>query len=265
MRTILQGLTTVPGVMGGMLSDERGHVLADSFPPFFDQGMISGVAEMLHDGALGLQEATGGVKLFDVRFELGRILIKSLPKMFVVVLCQPTVNVQLLFISLNIAIRKLEKISLEQPLESPVLPSTPALQEPRPGVIHRPLSATSAYSDYRAVTDAKGVLLTCEIMKKTASTFWDSMTDSASVNRSTALEISNFFNTGPFRKLTVTNRATGVGRHIPVSVIQHDRDHVYDGKLVVTLAVAELLKVKEGDQLRAEVVIGGGILGWEGI
>jgi len=84
MQNILQGLTSVPGVMGGMLSDERGNVLEHSFPPFFDQGMISGVAEMLHDGAVGLQEATGGVKLFDVRFELGRILIKSLPKMFLI-------------------------------------------------------------------------------------------------------------------------------------------------------------------------------------
>ena len=227
--------------------------------------MISGVAEMLHDGAVGLQEATGGVKLFDVRFELGRILIKSLPKMFMVVLCQPTINVQLLFISLNIAIKKLEKLPLEQLLEQPSRPAAPVLQAPQQVDARRPLPATPAYSDYRALTDAKGVLLTCEIMKKTASTFWDSMTDSASVNRNTALEISNFFNTGPFRKLTITNRATGAGKHIPVNVIQHDRDHAYDGKLVVTLAVAELLKVKEGDQLRVEVVVGGGILGWEGI
>lgn len=265
MQNILQGLTSVPGVMGGMLSDEHGNVLEHSFPPFFDQGMIRGVAEMLHDGTVGLQEATGGVKLFDVRFELGRILIKSLPKMFMVVLCQPTTNVQLLFISLNIAIKKLEKLSLEQLPQQPSRPAAPALQAPQAVVAHRPLPATPVYSDYRAVTDAKGVLLTCEIMKKTASTFWDSMTDSASVNRNTALEISNFFNTGPFRKLTITNCATGAGKHIPVNVIQHDRDHAYDGKLVVTLAVAELLKVKEGDQLRAEVVIGGGILGWEGI
>jgi len=50
-----------------------------------------------------------------------------------------------------------------------------------------------------------------------------------------------------------------------VTVIQHDRDHSYDGKVLVTLALAELLKVKEGDQIRAEVVVGGGYFGWEGI
>ncbi|MGB9081229.1 MAG: hypothetical protein WCD00_08005 [Desulfuromonadaceae bacterium] len=48
-------------------------------------------------------------------------------------------------------------------------------------------------------------------------------------------------------------------------MIQHDRDHVYDGKIILTQALTELLRVKEGDQIRVEVVHGGGILGWEGI
>ena len=129
----------------------------------------------------------------------------------------------------------------------------------------RPDSAAPAYSDYRAVTDSKGVLLTCETMKKTAGTFWESMTDNASVNRNTALEISHFFKTGPFKKLTLTNCTSGISKHVPISVIQHDRDHVYDGRIILTQALTELLHVKEADQIRVEVVHGGGILGWEGI
>jgi hypothetical protein len=141
----------------------------------------------------------------------------------------------------------------------------PQVQAPPAAASVRPTAAAPVYSDYRAVSDAKGVLLTCEIIVKTAGTFWDSMSDHASVNRNTALEVSNFFNTGPFKKLTLTNRTSGANKHVPVSVIQHDRDHAYDGKVLVTLALAELLKVKEGDQIRAEVVHGGGFLGWEGI
>lgn len=266
MHSIMMGLATVPGVMGGMLSDERGNVLAHSFPPLFDQGTLRGATELLLDNTVGLQEATGGVKLFDVRFELGRVIIKTLPRMFLVILCQPVVNVQLLFISINVAIKKLEKLSMDNLLVQaaqqalPQVPmSQPAAHSPRPAV------AAPVYSDYRAVTDAKGVLLSCEIIRKTAGTFWDSMSDQASVNRSTALEVSNFFNTGPFKKLTVSNRSSGISRHVPVTVIQHDRDHAYDGKLLVTLALAEVLKVKEGDQVRAEVVVGGGYFGWEGI
>jgi predicted regulator of Ras-like GTPase activity (Roadblock/LC7/MglB family) len=266
MQSIMLGLTSVPGVMGGMLADERGNVLAHSFPPYFDAGTIKGAAELLQDNTVGLQEVTGGVKLFDIRFELGRLIIKTMPHMFVVVLCQPTINVQLLFISLNVAIKKLEKLSIDNLLVQTAQQAAPHVQMPPiSGATSRPVSAAPAYSDYRAVTDEKGVLLTCETMKKTAGTFWESMADNASINRDTAFEISNFFKTGPFKKLTVSNRTNGISKHVPISVIQHDRDHVYDGKIILTQALTELLHVKEGDQIRVEVVHGGGILGWEGI
>lgn len=264
MQTIMLGLTTVPGVMGGMLSDERGNVLAHSFPPYFDKGTIKGAADLLQDNTTGLQDITGGVKLFDIRFELGRLIIKTLPQMFVFVLCQPTVNVQLLHISLNVAVKKLEKLSIDNLLVQTAQQTSPHIQIPS---ISSPLPARAApaYADYRAATDAKGVLLSCETMKKTAGTFWESMADNASVNRDTALEISNFFKTGPFKKLTITNRTSGISKHVPVSVIQHDRDHLYDGKIILTQALTELLNVKEGDHIRVEVVTGGGILGWEGV
>lgn len=266
MQAIMLGLTTVPGVMGGMLSDERGNVLAHSFPPLFDQGTLKEAAELLLDNTVGLQEATGGVKLFDMRFELGRIIIKTLPRMFLVILCQPSVNVQLLLISINVAIKKLEKLSVDNPLVQTAQQALPQVQMPQTSASSsRPVAAAHVHSDYRVVSDTKGVLLACEIIKKTAGTFWDSMSDQASINRNTALEVSNFFNTGPFKKLTITNRTSGVSKHVPVTVIQHDRDHSYDGKVLVTLALAELLKVKDGDQIRAEVVVGGGFFGWEGI
>ena len=266
MQSIMLGLTSVPGVMGGMLSDEQGNVLAHSFPAYFDAGTIKGAADLLHDNTVGLQDITGGVKLFDIRFELGRLIIKTLPHMFVAVLCQPTVNIQLLFISLNVAIKKLERLSVDHLLVQTAQQAAPTVQAPLIAAASpRAASSAPAHSDYRAVTDAKGVLLSCEIMKKTASTFWDSMTDSASINRDTALEISDFFKTGPFTKLTITNRTTGISKHVPISVIQRDRDHVYDGRIILTQALLELLKVQEGDQVRVGVVTGGGILGWEGI
>lgn len=114
MHTIMLSLTSVPGVMGGMLSDEQGNVLAHSFPPYFDASTLKEAAGMFQDTTAGLQDVTGGVKLYDARFELGRLIIKTLPHLFVVVLCQPVVNIQLLYISLNVAIKKIEKLSPEQ-------------------------------------------------------------------------------------------------------------------------------------------------------
>ena len=260
MQSIMLGLTSVPGVMGGMLSDEDGNILAHSLPPYFDIGTIKGAADLFQDNTVGLQEITGGVRLFDIRCDLGRLIIKTLPNSFLAILCQPSVNIQLLLISLNVTIKKLERFSAEQTLNK-TAPQAGA-QITRLAV---PSRSAGAYQDYRATTDAKGVLLACKIMQKTGGTFWESMTDNASVNRDTALEVSNFFKTGSFKKLTVTNTSNGISKHVPIAVIQHDRDHIYDGKIILTQSLTELLHAKEGDQIRVAVVIGGGILGWDGI
>ncbi len=114
MQTIMLGMKSVPGVMGSMCSDSRGNVLAHTFPALFDQSALKGLAELIHDNSLGLHEATGEVRLFDIRAELGRIIIKTMPRVFLTVLCEPAVNAQLLMISLNVAVKKIEKFTDEQ-------------------------------------------------------------------------------------------------------------------------------------------------------
>ncbi len=114
-------------------------------------------------------------------------------------------------------------------------------------------------------TTDNGITLQTEIMKSTANTFGDQMLDVVAVNRTTALEISNFFKTGKFRKIKLTNRATGQSRSFPVRIIENDREKRFTGKAVISLAIAETLRVNADDQLLAELVIGGGMLGWEGI
>ncbi|MDD2539925.1 MAG: roadblock/LC7 domain-containing protein [Desulfuromonadaceae bacterium] len=250
MHTIIQGLSSVPGVVGGMLSDEQGNVLANSLPSFFDEKDLKRASSMINDNVLGLHDTTGVVKLFDIRCELGRLIIRPLPHLFVVVLCQPTVNIQLLFISLNVAIKKIQTISVDQPhvVTSVVAPT--------------PMPVSFVPDRYRAVSDGKGVLLTCKIMKNATALFG---TDSASVNKNTALEISAFYETGPFKKLTITNPANGISVRVPTSVIQYDRDGANDGKISPSTSLLETLHAKEGDQVRVEIIKGGGIFGWDGI
>ena len=139
MQAIVQGLTTsIPGVMGGMISDEQGNMLAHSFPSFFDEDALRSVAALLADNIVGLEDATGGVRCLDMRYELGRVIIKPLPKVSLLLLCQPTVNINLLFISLNVAIKKLEKIAAAGGCMTP--PVSPALDAPvaQPQVDARP-------------------------------------------------------------------------------------------------------------------------------
>jgi len=145
MESIILSLTTVPGVIGGMLTDEQGNILGQSFPPTFDQGTLKRAADLLLDNMAGMQDATGGAKLFDMRFELGRIIIKALPRMFLVMLCNPSVNVQLLLISLNVASANLEKIAHSAREKPPVAPvvQAPADIKPSPSEVieNSPLAA----------------------------------------------------------------------------------------------------------------------------
>ena len=74
-----------------------------------------------------------------------------------------------------------------------------------------------------------------------------------------------FFKTGSFKKLKLTNPLTGNNKKFPVYTIKDDAEHLFDGLAVVSLASMERLGVKDGDSVVAEVTIGGGFLGWEGI
>jgi predicted regulator of Ras-like GTPase activity (Roadblock/LC7/MglB family) len=151
MHTVLQSLHTIPGVIGGLVSDDGGGVLAHSFPPFFERSSLQSVSSGLVDTITGLQDATGGTKLLDFRFEHGRIVVKPLPNHFLLMLCGPNLNFQLLSISLNVAARNIDKLISQSPKPLPIdavpTPSTPQAKEitdtPRPA-IHRALTRSEA-------------------------------------------------------------------------------------------------------------------------
>ena len=254
MQAVLQSLHSVPGVIGSLLTDDDNAVISHSFPPVFDLTSLQEVCSNLNFNIMGLNDATGGVKLLDLRFEHGRVIVKSIPKLLLLLLCEQTINLQLLSISINVAIKKLEKLLIQ--------PVTPTTSTPSHSVQHI-VAATSVPTSIR--TDEKGVILTAEILKKTAATFWDSMTERASITKTTSLDISNHFNIGPFKKMTLYNKTSGKSARVPVQVIQHDKDGSYSGKIVITLSLAEQLQAKNGDQLVAEAIVGGGMFGWEGI
>jgi predicted regulator of Ras-like GTPase activity (Roadblock/LC7/MglB family) len=133
MHSVLQSLHTVPGIIGGLLSDDDGGVLAHSFPPIFDLSSLQTISSGLNYNIMGLQDATGGVKLLDLRFEHGRIIVKPIPNHFLLMLCEPNLNLQLLSISMNVAIKKIEKLITQSPKPLPLAaastPSAPQAQK----------------------------------------------------------------------------------------------------------------------------------------
>jgi len=145
MHSVLQSLHSVPGIIGGLLSDDEGGVLAHSFPPVFDLSSLQALTSGLNYNIMGLQDATGGVKLLDLRYEHGRIIVKPLPNHFLLMLCEPNLNLQLLSISMNVAIKKIEKLITQSPKPLPLAaaqgtaaPRTQQTPPPQPATPPKP-------------------------------------------------------------------------------------------------------------------------------
>jgi predicted regulator of Ras-like GTPase activity (Roadblock/LC7/MglB family) len=253
MQAVLTQINTVPGIVGSMICDEDGRLAARVFPQLFDNSMMEEAAAALADSILGLQGMTGGIDMIDFRYSDARIVIRPMSEAILFLLCTKTVNMQLLAISLNVATKKLEKLFEAYRTQQAAVTAAPAQTTPSAAVI--------------AMGGKKvdGVPLTIQAMNSSANTFWDNMIETVSINRSTSILISDYFKTGSFKKVVLTNPANGRSKKFPVYIIKNDAERIFEGKALVSLASMESLGVTTGDQVVAKIVIGGGYLGWEGI
>jgi predicted regulator of Ras-like GTPase activity (Roadblock/LC7/MglB family) len=272
MQAVLTQINSVPGIVGSMLCDEDGKLAAHIFPPLFDSSLMSEAAAALADSALGLQSATGTVELIDLRYNDARIVVKTMPQSFLILLCTKAVNMQLLTISLNVAIKKLEKLFAAYKVQEQAVPvAAPVPVVPVPEVAAPRIAAPPPALQPGPVAIAgsremiNGVTLTVQAMKNTANTYWDNMVEMVSINKGTSVVISDHFKTGGFRKVKLTNPANGKSKKFPVHIIKDDAERLFEGKAVVSLASMEILGVNSGDPVVAQVEVGGGMFGWEGI
>jgi predicted regulator of Ras-like GTPase activity (Roadblock/LC7/MglB family) len=271
MVAVLSQINSVPGIVGCMLCDEEGRPAAQLFPSLFDASLISEAAAALSESAPGLQGSAGAAELIELRYNDARIVIRKMTQSFLVILCTKTVNMQLLSISLNVAIKKLEKLFAASRVQLQESASTTPIPVPRPETPPSAAGLESTSLPCGTITIAgskqkvRGVTVTVQVMKKSAGTYWDHMLDTVSFNRWTAVQISDFFNTGNFKKIKLTNPENGSSCKFPVHIIKDDVDHLFDGKAIVSLSSLERLGIKQGSPVIASIDIGGGIFGWEGI
>lgn len=109
MEEFLRQIKTVPGTLGCMVYDDQGHLVSHVFPSIFDQKMLSAAVATVSENLPGLKDYTGGVRMIDFRFQNGRIVIKPVDGGCLVILCEGTVNLQSLIISMNLAVKQVEK------------------------------------------------------------------------------------------------------------------------------------------------------------
>lgn len=269
MEAVLQQINSVPGMVGGLVCDREGKLLAHVFPPLFDSSMLEGASTTIADSILGIEDSTDGIEMLDFRYNSGRVVVKPMGPGFLLLLCAKTINLQLLAISLNVALKKLEKLfasrqAVAAAAAAQVAPQTVPLQAVpvQAAPYNIPQYQTA---DRQLRRDGAGVVLTIDTMKTTANTYWDQMEESVAISKRLAVQISDIYETGPFKKIKLTNKALRITKTFSVRTIERDKDHLFDDRIVLTKAAAESLKSKPGDELVAELATGSGVFGWEGI
>lgn len=107
MQATLQQLNAVPGVIGTMICDAEGGLLADAFPPTFDAGRLRKVASVLVGRTAALESSLGRTGTVDLRFGTARVVLQRGEGLRLVFLCDPAANLSLLGLSAAAALQRL--------------------------------------------------------------------------------------------------------------------------------------------------------------
>ena len=129
MESILKDINAVVGVTGCFVCDSQGKVLASVLPGVFDGEVVSSASRTAMQTVLGLQTTRRRrVNDLDLLYREGRIIVKSLGEGCLCILCVRNINVPLLNLTANLAVRKLTKrLKALSPAETKVKAPGPAI------------------------------------------------------------------------------------------------------------------------------------------
>jgi predicted regulator of Ras-like GTPase activity (Roadblock/LC7/MglB family) len=227
MQDILKHINSIEGVVGSAVFNDKGSVLVHAFPALIDAASLDKAAALVLECSHGLQ-ISQTMDILDLRYADGRIVAKSFPGATLFMLCTKNINLQMLSITLNLAVKKLEP---RLPKEVPEAAS--------PSVTDEPVSADGVLR-----------LAISHLANKQASASFDSL-GMIAVSQPTSSYISDYYKL-PFKKLILSNPATGTSGSFPVMVMK-DMDQQYDGTIVVGPGIEKKLKVSEGDKIEVKI------------
>ncbi len=144
MEAILRDVNSVVGVTGSFVADPDGKILARAIPSVFDNDMLSAAARSASQTMLGLETTRRRkVQELDLVYQDGRLVSKRMKNGFFLILCVRNINVPLLNLTANVAMRKLEG-SITAPAERPQQERTAAVPQPARPRVPRPVRELDA-------------------------------------------------------------------------------------------------------------------------
>ena len=226
MQDILRYINSVEGVIGSAVFDDKGGVIDHAFPPLIDAKALKDAAGLSLECAHGLQ-ISQTLDILDLRYAEGRIIIKAFPKALLYLLCAKNINLQVLTITLNLAVKKLEALLPNAAVSGPA--AAPAEESADSSILRLRIS---------------------HLANRDASKSFDSL-GMIAVSQPTSTYINEFYKTA-FKKLILTNTAAGTSGTFPVMVMK-DIDQQFDGTIIVGPGIEKKLKVSEGDKIEIRI------------
>jgi len=223
MQTILQQITAIDGVIGTSLYNEQGKILAAACPLILDEKQLGTAAGTVLDCLHALQIPQTLVTM-DLRFAEGRLMVRPLTDAYISVLCSKNVNMSMVNITLNLALRKLEQML------------------PKPG-------ATPAAAPVAGGAHDGMPLRIAHLQQGDVSSSFDQL-GMVAVSQATAKHISDFFGKTS-KKMKISTEAGG-GGVFPVMII-NDVEMQYENALVIGPGIERKLKVEEGARVTIEL------------
>jgi predicted regulator of Ras-like GTPase activity (Roadblock/LC7/MglB family) len=231
MQDILQHINSVEGVIGSAVFSDKGEVYAHAFPSLIDVAALKKAAALTLECTHGLQ-IEQALDMLDLRYAEGRILVKTFPGAMLCLLCAKNINLQVLSITLNLAVKKLESL-LPKPEEPAVL------------------GQQNKFSALKANPSGVLKLSISNLSNREAGSSFDSL-GMVAISQPTFKYIAEFYK-APFKKLKLVNKSTGMSGTFPVMVM-NEIDQQYDGTIIVGPSIGKKLKVLEKDKI--EVALG---------
>lgn len=116
MENILRDINAVVGVTGSFVCNEEGQIVSKLMPSVFDNSMLSPVGRTIAQTIAGLKiarECTIGD--LDLLYDQGRLIVKNVGEGCLCILCVQRINIPLLNLTANVAVKKLHDILQEAP------------------------------------------------------------------------------------------------------------------------------------------------------
>lgn len=103
MKQVLEEVKAIPGVVGGFVFNSRKGVAANNLPPVFKEAKLLNIGKMLSKMYLSGKTNFSDITEISLYYEESIVIVReAAPELFLIVISDPSVNLNLLTMSLNL-------------------------------------------------------------------------------------------------------------------------------------------------------------------